>query len=155
LGVTANKACPADGKDGPLPPTDTPASANITPYDYVTTVVFPACAVGSNKNDGKCGAMVGDIIKPSGGTGVWVRKKDGRGGTWSTVCSAEFCYGLPLYRQFLTGTGTSFANATREANRWLNPGTSQKGCNDDRTQAKCRWPFVRMSGQGTYQRSSM
>jgi hypothetical protein len=150
LGVTASKACPADGKDGPLPATDTPASANVTPYDYVTTVVFPACAVGSNKNDGACLAAVGDTPDP--GNNRHLLKADGRGGAWSTKCSAEFCYGVPLYRQFLTGTGTveNKANATREAYRWFN-----NGCNDDWTTSKCRWPFVRMSGQGTYQRSSL
>jgi hypothetical protein len=40
IGVTPDKACP------PTQTTTTPTTAKTSPFDYVTTVVFPQCAVG-------------------------------------------------------------------------------------------------------------
>ena len=70
----------------------------------------------------------------------------GRGGDWSQECSNPACYGVPLYRQFLTGTSTS-----RELQTW------NTNCSTDAQKATdaCRWPFVRMGGQSTYQRSTL
>ena len=70
----------------------------------------------------------------------------GRGGNWSQECSNPACYGVPLYRQFLTGTSTS-----RELQTW------NTNCSTDAQRATdaCRWPFVRMGGQSTYQRSTL
>ena len=53
---------------------------------------------------------------------------------------------MPLYRQFLTGTSTS-----RELQTW------NTNCSTDAQKATdaCRWPFVRMGGQSTYQRSTL
>jgi hypothetical protein len=48
-------------------------TAKTSPYDYVTTVVYPHCGLG-------CGA------------------------TWAVDCTGPGCYGVPLYRQFQTGT---------------------------------------------------
>ena len=36
---------PEEASD-PLPETPTPAGAKTSPYDYVTTVVFPECGIG-------------------------------------------------------------------------------------------------------------
>jgi hypothetical protein len=46
-----------------------------------------------------------------------------------------------LCRQFLTAD---------EDKAWCD-----SGCNTDATSAKWRWPFVRMDGQSTYQRSTL
>ena len=65
----------------------------------------------------------------------------GRGGTWSQECSNPACYGVPLFRQLLTDA----EQATY----------SGKSCATNPNQAACRFPFVRMGGQSTYQRSSL
>jgi hypothetical protein len=49
-------------------------TAKTSPYDYVTTVVYPGCASTPN----------------------------GCGTSWSSNCTSG-CYGVPLYRQYLTG----------------------------------------------------
>jgi hypothetical protein len=54
-------------------------TAKTSPYDYVTTVVYPGCGLG-------CGSTGG----PSS-----VEK-------WSVDCANPRCHGVPLYRQYLT-----------------------------------------------------
>ncbi len=49
-------------------------TAKTSPYDYVTSVVYPGCAAS-----GTCG------------------------GLWEVDCTNPLCYGVPLYRQLLTG----------------------------------------------------
>ena len=46
-------------------------TAKTSPYDYVTTVVYPGCA-----SNNSCGE------------------------NWGSDCGSTFCYGVPLYRQF-------------------------------------------------------
>src|SRR5262249_1709619 len=120
----------------------TPTTASTSPYDYVTTVVYPDCAVGKKKGDtfphfpdDLCGTVFPTQA----------------GGDWSEACTNETCYGVPLYRQLLTSTnGTTTID--REGRAWLD-----KKCNQsaNRILDICRWPFVRMGGQSTYQRSTM
>ena len=76
----------------------------------------------------------------------------GSGGFWSQSCTNPGCYGAPLYRQYLTGTGTSSADATREVKRWFD---NKCSTDPERTMPQCRWPFVRMGGQADYQRSTL
>ncbi|MGH7815740.1 MAG: hypothetical protein ACREQI_17265 [Candidatus Binataceae bacterium] len=88
------------------------ATARTSPYDYVTTVVYPKCA--TEITDKKTGATTcGDTLA-------------GRGGDWSSDCGSGYCYGVPLYRQYLTGS----------------EGSSSR-------------PFIRMMAQSTYQRSNL
>jgi hypothetical protein len=54
----------------------TGGTANTSPYQYVSTVVYPACAVGN-----KCGS------------------------SWGVPCSDPSCYGVPLSRQMITTPG--------------------------------------------------
>ena len=68
---------------------------------------------------------------------------------WGSDCSNPGCYGVPLYRQYLTGNGNKAA-ATREWKRWYD-----NRCDQDRTTPACRWPFIRMSGSDTSQRQTM
>jgi hypothetical protein len=63
---------------------DTPV-ARTSPYDYVTTVIQPACAVTNKDPNLRCGSQL-----------------NGKGGTWSRDCGGPFCTGVRLYRQYLT-----------------------------------------------------
>src|SRR5579862_6460641 len=56
-------------------------TAVTSPYDYVTTVVFPNCAASKG--------LCGDQNKP------------GSISPWSADCTNENCYGIPLYRENL------------------------------------------------------
>ncbi len=62
-------------------------TAVTSPYDYVTTVVFPNCAASGAKCD--------DENKP------------GSLSPWATDCTNETCYGVPLYRENLIPGETS------------------------------------------------
>lgn len=63
--------CASDTHDPQVPATDPPATADTSPYDYVTTVVYPYC--------GKCGFSQ-----------IW----------WQN-CEDQNCSGVPLYREFI------------------------------------------------------
>jgi hypothetical protein len=56
------------------------ATARTSPYDYVTTVVYPDCAAADSTT-----SCLADRTQP-----------------WDSACSNENCYGVPLYRQYLT-----------------------------------------------------
>src|SRR5687768_4190432 len=65
-------------------------------------------------------------------------------GMWDHDCGGPFCYGVPLYRQYLT---------TSEMSQW-----SDKKCNEigeKVTPTECRWPFIRMAGTDIAQRQTM
>ena len=66
-------------------PTDYPGTAVTSPYDYVTTVVFPDCAKGNNPS----------CTNPSGQI------------TWDQDCANQQCYGVPLYRENLLSKETA------------------------------------------------
>ncbi len=170
VGIDPDKACPVMGQ---LPATDTPATALTSPYDYVTTVIIPDCAVSGTGAFGRCGddttdvAQVCDTANPNGPqkfpecctngnkTNICVGRfpqTQGRGGTWSRECTNEACYGVPLYRQFLAGTDTKVAaTSTREWQHWY-----QASCGGATISTpQCRWPFMRMSGQSIYSRNTL
>jgi hypothetical protein len=114
------------GKACAKPNADLPAvTAKTSPYDYVSTVVYPE---QKDKSD----------------TSVW-----------GSECTAPFCYGVPLYRQYLTGDRTK---GTGEWQQWfgdkcntLKPGDKPS----DIQRAQCRWPFIRMAGANMFQRQTM
>ena len=54
-------------------------TAKTSPYDYVTTVVYPDCAA-----EGSTASCLADPEKP-----------------WNSDCANQTCYGVPLFRQFL------------------------------------------------------
>lgn len=56
-------------------------TANTSPYDYVTSVIFPECRVA-----GTCGniQLVPGVDTPK----------------WSVPCTNELCAGVPMYRQY-------------------------------------------------------
>lgn len=100
-------------------PTGPPATANTSPYEYVTTATIADCAI----NRAGC-------IQNPGTPQQW--------SAWGPECSAgsgpTACYGVPLYRQYLTDT--EYGNFSR------NPLTFHR-------------PQIRMMGQSTGQRSTL
>jgi len=57
-------------------------TARTSPYDYVTTVVYPGCA--ANVDGSTALAQCGQY--------------------WGQSCGTPACYGVPLYRQYMTAT---------------------------------------------------
>ena len=149
LGISPSFACPKakprtpSTEVTPPPPSTeakppTPSTAKTSPYDYVITAVAPGCSQNdpplnpsdpqgkARYNFGRCGDDV----------------HDGNGGNrWSSRCSNENCYGIPLYRQLLT---------VDEQTQW-----NTSNCTTNKGEAKCRWPFIRMAGQNMYQRHTL
>ena len=82
-------------------------TVDTSAYQYVTTAIFPTCAGPT--------AIIGGCRKQ-----------------WGISCSNQQCYGVPLYRQFLTGDEF----------------TAYQAKPTDR-------PSIRMMGQGNGQRSTM
>jgi cell migration-inducing and hyaluronan-binding protein len=126
-------------------------TATTSPYDYVTTAIIAGCGVDGpgKRNPGRCDDMTETVQK-----GDRVEKSIGRGGVWSQECTNPACYGVPLYRQFLTGNdGTNGQLRTGEWKTWVDDDKCDTPNPPDRL--KCRFPFVRMGGQATYQRSTL
>lgn len=79
-------------------------TAKMSPYDHVTTVVYPGCVAGKD-----CGGTCSRDGKPCADTSNCTPSIDPdppnlcENTTWTDDCGASFCYGVPLYRQFLTG----------------------------------------------------
>jgi hypothetical protein len=132
VGVTAAGACPM--KPFGTPQYTPPQTAETSPYDYLTTVVLPDCT-----------QHPGDRTTELCGDG-----KNGRGGFWSADCAGPFCYGVPLYRQLLTGSDTT--PYSLEYAQWI---TNMCNTPTPPNPTLCRTPFIRMSGQATYQRSTL
>ncbi len=63
-------------------------TAKTSPYDYVTTAIYPKCMASAPADD-KCNVedMSTHMIKPET--------------VWRKECSNSVCYGVPLYRQDL------------------------------------------------------
>jgi len=95
--------CASDLHDGNPPDTGPPNTADTSPYEYVTTATIAKCGIG-----------------PSG------CPQPGGWNAWAGDCGNSTCYGVPLYRQYLTPQ-------------------------DDPAEP----PVIRMMGQGTGQRSTL
>jgi hypothetical protein len=68
----------------PTIPTNTnPGTATTSPYDYVSTVIFPSCG-----SDVTCTGNGADKTN-------W---------NWSEDCANNVCFGVPLYRELITGS---------------------------------------------------
>ncbi len=97
-----------------------PATAKTSPYEYLTAVVFPKCGVNTPDNDNPTNSC---------DDGNW-----GQDCTTTDAAAVAPCYGVPLFRQFLTDSEVMMQNAGK-----LNPLQLAK----------------RMMGQSDYQRSSL
>ncbi len=156
LNVAPKVACSAPSTSLPTP------TARTSPYDYVTTVIYPACAV-TDTTDSACGSWPTEVPptivmgppavgnNPNGTQYAQFQNQLGRGGTWSKDCGGPYCYGVKFYRQFLTGTDGGKPPAlpsasSREWAEWYNAGCGT-------TPSTCDWPFDRMAGGALWQRS--
>lgn len=125
LRVSPSLVCPQK----PLPPDPAPSTAKTSPYDYVATVIAPECSQNAPPVAGQPFGRCGDSPVL------------GQGGEWSSECSNGACYGVPLFRQYLTAA---------ELGHW-----QTNGCAGNANTAACRWPFMRMGGQNMYQRETL
>ncbi len=120
--------CASDLHDKGTPATDPPGTANTSPYEYITTATIAKC--GINKAGCRQNGMPvkTDCWKGSGNMYC----------AWGDECSAgsgpTACYGVPLYRQYLTD---------QEYTKYTS--------NPD----KFERPQIRMMGQATGQRSTL
>ncbi|MEQ8501720.1 MAG: hypothetical protein RIB84_20130 [Sneathiellaceae bacterium] len=132
--------------------------ARTSPYDHVTTVVYPECAAskdGANRVDfAACGTWSGDDqwdgAPPGPDRGARYLHAKQRGGTWSRDCGGPYCTGVRLYRQYLTSS-TATGNA-REWQDW-----EKNGCDKAANAGKpeCDYPFIRMAGAAVWQRNAL
>jgi hypothetical protein len=100
----------------PRKATEPPVTAKTSPFDYVSTVIYHPQQVDAH----------GQQI-------------------WSTDCANQRCYGVPLFRQYLTEHS--------RINEWEN--WSKKNCNKNSDTAGCRWPFIRMAGAAIATRQTL
>jgi cell migration-inducing and hyaluronan-binding protein len=124
-------------------------TARTSPYDHITTAIYPACAVA--KTEGEALRDCDDA-----------KAKDA---PWGRDCTNPLCYGVPIYRQLLTkGDATN----PRERDKWtketcnslidkLKPpaGTPAYKAAVKLINDSCRFPFIRMAGVNGWQRSVM
>ena len=178
VGVTPDVACasPPSPKRSATAPT-----ARTSPYDYVTTIIYPDCAmqkVGGPMPPGfpwACSIASVNTIDPKFDNkgNRWITKLQ-RGGTWSRDCASGYCFGVPIYRQYLTGDqvtdnggpdGNVTDKSTREWKTWSKcntPTTKKPDPYPDDRQAprqidvvneECDFPFARMAGANEWQRN--
>jgi hypothetical protein len=106
----------------PIDPTKPAPTARTSPYDYVSTVI------ASNYNSAD---------------------NHERDPPWSKECTNENCYGVPLYRQYLTAA---------ENTRWQTncaAKTDAERASGGADAQECRWPYIRMAGMAIGARQTM
>jgi len=134
LGIDPKKACQS------VALMNETQTARTSPYDYVATAVEPQCSQTPipGQKYGRCGDT----------------PDKGIGGTWSSECTNERCYGIPLYRQYLTGN-----SAKPGKGEWKDWYTNKCNPPEDGGSGpgtvQCRWPFIRMAGENLYQRETL
>jgi hypothetical protein len=128
-------------------------TARTSPYDHITTAIYPSCAVA--KTDGEAYLACNEA-----------KDKDA---PWGRDCTNPLCYGVPIYRQFLT---SGDATNPREWDEWTKsrpqgtcnslidklkppPGTDAYKAAVKLINDFCRFPFIRMAGVNGWQRSVM
>jgi hypothetical protein len=123
---TVTVECASDLHGQGIPATDPPGTANTSPYEYITTATIAKCGI----NHGGC--------RQGGFDGAC---KFGTGNTycaWGDDCGsgsgASACYGVPLYRQFLT---------------------DREFMDYEKNPAMFERPAIRMMGEGQGQRSTL
>ncbi len=89
------------GSDVANPPTGfPPGTAKTSPYEYLTTAVYPACArLGGPQPAGSEPACGYRVTPPDPVTPEPVQNPN-----WWSDCTNPNCYGVPLYRQGLNST---------------------------------------------------
>jgi hypothetical protein len=125
--MTPNGECASDIHDSGIPATSPPGTANTSPYEYITTATIAKC--GINKAGCRQNLPVNLDCDTSNMNQYCA---------WGDQCTAgsgpTACYGVPLYRQYLTDQEyTKYSS---------NPSTYER-------------PAIRMMGQATGQRSTL
>jgi cell migration-inducing and hyaluronan-binding protein len=155
-GILPANACA--GSTTPSPPT-----ARTNPNLHITTVLYPDCALAINATNkekpdfSQCGSAPGGTKDLENENPNRVLRQEWRGGDWSRECTGPYCFGVPIYRQYLT---TGYGNPDREYQKWV-----KNGCDKDPLNPKgsptdinggyrpeCVGPFLRMSGVNAWQR---
>jgi hypothetical protein len=77
---------------------------------------------------------------------VLFHRKSGDTDVWNTECTNQGCYGVPLYRQYLTKD---------ELKRWADDKCKDQAIPPRKQKPECRWPFIRMSGEALSQRGTL
>jgi cell migration-inducing and hyaluronan-binding protein len=95
-----------------------PVTARTSPYDYVATILYHQQAPADRDPD--------DV--------------------WGVDCAHQDCYGVPLYRQYMTKA---------EQTRWTAYKCSDQAKPPLKPKPECRWPFIRMSGEALSQRETL
>ncbi|MFC3228218.1 hypothetical protein ACFOGJ_13315 [Marinibaculum pumilum] len=95
-------------------------TARTSPYEHVTLAIQPSCALKGSLCDQQ---------------------------VWSAPCATPNCFGVRLFRQYLTD-GTN-GGVEREWQAW------EKECKASPSDQKCLRPFVRMAGANLHQRSAL
>jgi cell migration-inducing and hyaluronan-binding protein len=123
-----------------------------------------ASAVGANADADKACLPPKDNLSPVTArtspydyvTTVIYHKATDETDLWGSDCTNQRCYGVPLFRQYLTDTtdGKDKTKSTKEMRTWLD-----KGCDNQKEgeppNPACRWPFIRMAGANISQRNSL
>lgn len=85
------------GSDVANPPEGfSPGTAKTSPYDYLTTVVYPACARLNGPTPPEKGCGYTPTPPP-----IPVPDEPQQNPLWASDCTTGTCYGVPLYRQKL------------------------------------------------------
>ena len=71
-----------------------PGTAKTSPYEYLTTAVYPACARINGPQPPETGPACGYRLLPG-------RSEPLQNPNWWSDCTTGTCYGVPLYRQGL------------------------------------------------------
>jgi hypothetical protein len=124
---TVTVECASDIHDQGKPATGPPGTANTSPYEYITAATIAKCGIN------KAGCRVNLPVKMD-----CDKSNMNQYCAWGDQCSAgsgpTACYGVPLYRQYLTDQEyTDYINDPNKYHR----------------------PAVRMMGQATGQRSTL
>jgi len=123
---TVTTECASDMHDKGVPATGPPGTANTSPYEYVTTATIAQCGI----NQAGC--------RQNGFGGDCSQGNSSQYCAWGNQCTAgsgpTACYGVPLYRQYLTQD------------------EYMKYSSNDPT---FHPPVIRMMGQATGQRSTL
>jgi len=73
---------------------------------------------------------------------------------WGSVCTNPLCYGVPLFRQYLTDTVEGKDPGKSEMQAWKDAGCDKQAMGNAPI-VGCRWPFIRMAGADISQRNTL
>jgi hypothetical protein len=90
-------------------------TSKTSPYDYVSTVVYPRCATLPESDSNRCALDPGTNPDKT-------PKPNPHKGDWDLACSNEHCWGIPLHRLDLTKSD----GATPKVIRMMGQSTGQR-----------------------------